>query len=345
MESVLVTGGAGYIGSHTAKLLARSGFRAVVLDNLSRGHAESVKWGPLVEGDIADASLVKRVVREFGIRAAMHFAALAYVDESVRNPRDYFRNNVKGSLNLFDALVDSGVRHIVFSSTCATYGIPESVPISESNAQRPVNPYGESKLFVERVLEWYGKAYGLSWTALRYFNAAGADEDGEIGEDHDPETHIIPRAILAALGSVPELQVFGTDYPTADGTAVRDYIHVTDLAKAHVLALTHLLNGGESQAINLGTGTGHSVLEVIRAVEGISGLRVPRRIANRRPGDPPMLVASNARASEVLGWSPKHSDLETMVRTAWVWQKSREMRDRVQQLSSQNFVLVEQKSS
>jgi UDP-arabinose 4-epimerase len=345
MESVLVTGGAGYIGSHTAKLLARSGFRPVVLDNLTRGHAESVQWGPLVKGDIADASLVKRVVREYGIQAALHFAALAYVDESVRNPRNYFQNNVTGSLNLLDALVDSGVRHVVFSSTCATYGIPESVPISESNAQRPVNPYGESKLFVERVLEWYGKAYGLNWTALRYFNAAGADEDGEIGEDHDPETHIIPRAILAALGSVPELQVFGTDYPTADGTAVRDYIHVTDLAEAHVLALKHLLNGGKSQAINLGTGTGHSVLEVIRAVEGISGLRVPRRIADRRPGDPPMLVASNARASEVLGWSPKHSDLETMVRTAWAWEKSREMRYRVQQLSSQNFVLVEQKSS
>ena len=334
MESVLVTGGAGYIGSHAAKVLARSGFRPVVLDNLTRGHAESVKWGPLVEGDIADGSLVRTVVRQYSIRAAMHFAALAYVDESVRSPRNYFQNNVQGSLNLFDALVDSGVRNIVFSSTCATYGIPESVPISESNVQRPVNPYGESKLFVERVLDWYGKAYGLNWSALRYFNAAGADEDGEIGEDHDPETHIIPRAILAALGSVPELQVFGTDYPTPDGTAVRDYIHVTDLAEAHVLALKHLLNGGESQAINLGTGTGHSVMEVIRAVEELSGLRVPRRIADRRPGDPPMLVASNARASEILGWSPKHSDLETIVRTAWAWQKSREMRNKVEQLSS-----------
>jgi UDP-arabinose 4-epimerase len=241
--SVLVTGGAGYIGSHTAKRLARAGFRPVVLDNLSRGHAHAVKWGPFICGDLADSALIRRVMEEHSIQAILHFAAFAYVGESMSAPRNYFANNVSNTLNLLDVAVDLGVKNVVFSSTCATYGIPEIMPISEDEKQRPVNPYGEAKLFIERVLHWYAQAYGLRWVVLRYFNAAGADSEGEIGEDHEPETHLIPRAIQAALGELPSVDIYGTDYPTPDGTAVRDYIHVMDLADAHVLALQHLLGG------------------------------------------------------------------------------------------------------
>jgi UDP-glucose-4-epimerase GalE len=314
---VLVTGGAGYIGSHAAKGLARSGFEPVVLDNFSTGHRHAVKWGPVIEGDLADAGLVRRALTDQGIGAILHFAASAYVGESMESPRKYFRNNVANTLNLLEAAMDAGVGYLVFSSSCATYGIPERTPIPEGHSQRPINPYGESKLMVERILRWYGEAYGLSWMALRYFNAAGADPDGELAEEHSPETHLIPLAIHAALGQHRSLSVYGADYPTPDGTAIRDYIHVTDLADAHVLALEHLLAGGESSPLNLGTGKGTSVREICLAVSRVTGRPVPVQEAGRRPGDPPALVAEASRGGEVLGWQPQYSDLETIIETAW----------------------------
>src|SRR5438874_2844608 len=268
---VLVTGGAGYIGSHTAKLLARSGFEPVVLDNLSTGHRWAVKWGPMIEGDLSDAGLIREVIGAYKVRAVIHFAASAYVGESMKSPRKYFRNNVANALNLLESLIDMGVGYVVFSSTCSTYGIPRKVPISESHFQDPINPYGESKRMVERLLHWYGTAYGLRYMALRYFNAAGADPDGEIGEEHEPETHLIPLILRAALGRGKPVEIYGTDYPTRDGTAIRDYIHVSDLADAHVRALRDLDAGGASAALNLGIGQGHSVREVIAAVERIGG--------------------------------------------------------------------------
>jgi len=316
---VLVTGGAGYIGSHTCKALAQAGYLPVTIDNFVYGHDWAVKWGPLEEGDIGDPEFVERVIREHRIEAVVHFAAYAYVGESMSEPAMYFRNNVINSLRLLDAMQGCGVQNIVFSSTCATYGMPEEVPIGEEHPQKPVNPYGESKLFIERAMHWHGNAYGLRSVALRYFNAAGADPDGELGEDHDPECHLIPLAITAALGKGHELRVFGNDYPTLDGTAVRDYVHVTDLAQAHVKALDYLTRGGTSTALNLGTGAGHSVREVIAAVERASGRRVPMREAPRRAGDPPLLIAAPGRAREVLGWEPKLSDVDTIVTTALRW--------------------------
>src|SRR5437870_2913834 len=320
---VLVTGGAGYIGSHTAKVLARSGFEPIVLDNLSTGHRGAVKWGPLVEGDISDSELIREVIETHRIQAVVHFAGLAYVGESVRRPRQYFETNVSGTLKLLDAMADMWVKHVVFSSSCATYGIPASVPIREDQLQNPINPYGESKRMVERILAWYGEAYGLRWTALRYFNAAGADPDGELGEKHSPETHLIPLAIQAALGEKPALEIYGTDYLTPDHTAIRDYTHVRDLAEAHVTALRHMLKSPENAAVNLGTGKGHSVRQVVAAVERVSGRRVLVREAQRRPGDPPELVADPAKARELLGWKPRHSSLENIVQTAWNWHNSR----------------------
>ena len=320
--SILVTGGAGYIGSHAAKALAAAGFCPVVLDDLSRGHVDAVKWGPFVSADIGDSTLVRRIIEKYEINAVLHFAASAYVGESMSSPRTYFLNNVRNTLNFLEAVADSGVNQIVFSSTCATYGIPEALPVGEEHPQRPVSPYGESKLFVERVLHWYAQAYGLRWMILRYFNAAGADPEGEVGEQHDPETHLLPRAIQAALGRLPEIEIFGNDYDTPDGTTVRDYVHVSDLADAHVLALQHLQCGGPNCVLNLGTGRGHSVLEVIEAIEKLSGRKVPVRIRARREGDPPVLVARSSRAVELLDWSPRQSSLETIVRTALRWQES-----------------------
>ena len=317
--SILIVGGAGYIGSHTAKRVARAGLTPVVFDNLEYGHRSAVKWGPFVEGDLADSPLIERVLREYEITSVIHFAAYAYVGESVANPRKYFRNNVVCTLNLLDAMVDAGVREIVFSSTCATYGEPHEVPISENHPQTPVNPYGESKLAVEKILHWYAGAYGMHFAALRYFNAAGADPDGELGEDHDPETHLIPLAIAAALGRGSELSIFGSDYPTPDGTAVRDYIHVVYLAEAHWLALRHLAKSSENLRLNLGTGRGHSVKEVIAAVEKIGGRKVPSRQAPRRAGDPPALVADAREAAKVLGWRPEYPELETIVEHAFRW--------------------------
>jgi UDP-arabinose 4-epimerase len=316
---ILVTGGAGYIGSQTAKTLSEAGFEPVVLDNLSTGHRWAVRWGPFVQGDIGDRVLVRQVLQEFDIRAVVHFAASAYVGESVHEPRTYFHNNVVNTLALLDGMMDAGVERIVFSSTCATYGIPESMPIREELPQRPVNPYGNSKLFVEQVLRAYAHAYGLRWLALRYFNAAGADPDGELGEHHDPETHLLPIVIDAALGRRGPVDIFGNDYPTQDGTAVRDFIHVADLADAHVRALNRLLQSGESVALNLGTGYGHSVREVVRVVERVGRRSVPVRYAPRRAGDPPALVADASRAGSVLGWEPRFADLTAIVRTAWDW--------------------------
>jgi UDP-arabinose 4-epimerase len=324
--SVLVTGGAGYIGSHACKALARAGFRPIAYDNLVYGHTGAVKWGPLVDGDIADGPRLRAVLSAERVVAVMHFAAFAYVGESMSDPARYFRNNVAGTFSLLDAMRDVGVNRMVFSSTCATYGIPGEVPISESTPQRPVNPYGESKLMVERVLEWYDRAYETKSVCLRYFNAAGADLDGEIGENHDPETHLIPLAIKAALGQAPALNLFGTDYPTPDGTAIRDFIHVEDLAEAHVQALRYLLHGGASLKLNLGTGTGHTVREVIRAVERATGRPVPVIEAPRRAGDPPALVADASQARLKLDWAPTRSDLETIVSSALRWHQRPEDR-------------------
>jgi UDP-arabinose 4-epimerase len=318
-NTVLVTGGAGYIGSHACKALARAGYLPVAYDNLLNGHREAVRWGPLVQGELADASFLAATFERFDIAAVMHFAAFAYVGESVEQPGRYFRNNVAGSLTLLETMRSAGVSRIVFSSTCATYGIPEQVPISESALQQPVNPYGESKLMVERMLHWFGSAHGFAYAALRYFNAAGADPEGEIGESHEPETHLIPLVLGAISGHSPHIDVFGTDYPTPDGTAIRDYIHVQDLADAHVRALRLLQKGGPSIKVNLGTGTGHSVREVIEAAERITGRPAPLRETARRPGDPPVLVADPSHAREVLGWLPQHSDLDNIICTAWAW--------------------------
>jgi UDP-arabinose 4-epimerase len=320
--NVLVTGGAGYIGSHACKALAAAGHTPVTLDNFVYGHHWAVKWGPLVEGDLADRKLLRKTLREHRIDAVMHFAAFASVGESMQDPGKYFRNNVRNTINLLDAMVEEGVKHIVFSSTCATYGMPESGSIAEDHPQRPVNPYGESKLFVERALHWYGAAHGIRSAVLRYFNAAGADPDGEIGEVHDPETHLIPLVIEAALGQRSEVQIFGTDYLTADGSAVRDYVHVTDLAAAHVKAIDSITQGTESFAVNLGTGQGHSVREVIEMVERVSGRTVNARECERRPGDPPALVAKPGLALELLDWTPCYSELETIVATALQWHQS-----------------------
>ncbi len=317
--SVLVTGGAGYIGSHACKALAQAGFRPVTYDNLLHGHAEVVKWGPLVEGDIGDGRRLTETFREYGIAAVMHFAALINVGESMSHPERYFQNNTANSFTLLEAMRAAEVKHIVFSSTCATYGTPQRVPIDEDHPQSPVNAYGESKLMVEKALAWQARCHGLHYAALRYFNAAGADPEGETGENHDPETHLIPLVLQAALGLRPEIDIYGTDYPTADGTCIRDYIHVQDLAAAHVRAIEHLLTDGGALALNLGTGSGHSVREVIVAAERVTGRSVPYREMPRRDGDPASLVADPAKAQRILGWQPAVSDIDTIVETAWSW--------------------------
>ncbi|HEV2188174.1 MAG TPA: UDP-glucose 4-epimerase GalE [Stellaceae bacterium] len=319
-EAVLVTGGAGYIGSHACKALAAAGYIPVTYDNLSRGHRHAVRWGPLVEGDIADQATISATLKTHRITSVMHFAAFAYVGESGTDPALYYRNNVSGTLSLLDAMRAVEVDRIVFSSSCATYGLPDSVPIRETVPQLPVNPYGETKLAIERVLRWYRPAYGLRSVALRYFNAAGCDRGGEIGEEHDPETHLIPLVLRAALGTAPPVQVLGTDYPTPDGTAIRDYIHVDDLAAAHVRALQYLAAGGDSTAVNLATGNGYSVRQIIAAVTKAVGDAVPHREAPRRAGDPPALVADPSLAAEVLGWRAGCSDLNTIIKTALAWE-------------------------
>ncbi|SEQ72596.1 UDP-L-arabinose 4-epimerase [Faunimonas pinastri] len=313
---ILVTGGAGYIGSHTCKLLARQGYEPVTYDNLVTGNRDAVRWGPLVEGDIADGNRLCRAIVRYEPVALVHFAASAYVGESVTDPAKYYRNNVAGTLELLDCCRRSGLGRIIFSSSCATYGIPAALPIREDTPQRPINPYGRSKLMAEHMLGDYAAAYGLRYVALRYFNACGADPDGEIGEKHDPETHLIPRALMAAAGSVPHLSVFGDDYATADGTCVRDYIHVSDLAEAHFLAARHLLAGGDNLTVNLGAGRGISIREILQAVSRITARSVPVMMEPRRPGDPPALLADPDLARERLGFSARFSDIDTIVRTA-----------------------------
>jgi UDP-glucose-4-epimerase GalE len=315
---ILVTGGAGYIGSHASRTLSQPGYDVVVLDNLSAGHREAVKYGELVQGDIGDVSVVRQVLREHEISAVMHFAALLDVGASVRDPAGYYRNNVVGTLGLLEAMAAESVRLLVFSSTCATYGEPIETPIVETHPQHPINSYGETKLAVERALPHFERAYGIRSVALRYFNAAGADPDGEIGEDHTPEIHLIPRAIHAATGGEC-LQVFGDDYPTPDGTCLRDYIHVVDLADAHVKALEALSETARSTAYNLGTGTPHSVREVIDSVERVTGRRVPWTLGPRRAGDPAVLYAAPHKAQAELHWKPRFAALDSIVATAWRW--------------------------
>jgi len=318
---VLVTGGAGYIGSHTCKILAENGHEPVVFDNLSEGHRWAVKWGPLVVGDIADRALLATTMKAQAIEAVIHFAGSAYVGESMQQPMKYFANNTLGSMALLDAMMRVGVPRIVFSSSCVTYGLPARTPIDETHPTLPVSPYGESKLAVEKALRWLGDLGGLRWIALRYFNAAGADPEGELGEVHDPETHLIPLTLRAAAPGVYQLKVLGADYPTRDGTAIRDYVHVTDLARAHVFALAALKREGVNDVVNLGTGSGASVLDVVAAVEKVTGSRVRRAVAPRRAGDPAALVADASKAGRLLSWAPQRSDLETIVADAWQWQQ------------------------
>lgn len=317
-RTILVTGGAGYVGAHACKALARAGFTPVVFDNLSTGHRDFVRWGPLVEGDIRDHSTVLQAFRAYRPDAVLHFAACAYVGESVVDPQKYYDNNVTGSLSLLKAMLEVGCRSIVFSSSCAIYGEPEELPIGETAPKNPLSPYGASKLMVERLLSDYGCAYGLSSIALRYFNAAGADPDGELGELRDPETHLIPRAMMAILGHIEDFAVFGSDYDTPDGTAIRDYIHVSDLADAHVASLRRLLGGGRSGQFNLGTGQGYSVQQVLDAIAAETGVSL-RTIGRRREGDPAILVADASRSQAELGFAPALSDLSSVVRSAWTW--------------------------
>lgn len=322
-ETVLVTGGAGYIGSHTVRRLIRMGYGVVVLDNLARGHRWAVPSGvPLVVGDIADTANVAMVMKQFRVGSVIHFAAFSLVGESMTDPRSYYVNNVGGTLHLLDAMRVAGVERIVFSSTAAVYGEPAGIPIEENSALVPTNVYGRTKLTIEGILRDYGAAYGLRSVSLRYFNAAGADPDGGIGEDHDPETHLIPLVLQAASGRRPSISVFGTDYPTADGTCIRDYIHVNDLADAHVLALESLAR--QEQAVyNLGNGAGFSVRQIIETAERVVGHAIPTVLAGRRSGDPSVLVAGNRRACTELGWKPQLADLETIIRTAWQWEQHR----------------------
>jgi UDP-glucose-4-epimerase GalE len=320
-RSVLVTGGAGYIGSHTSKALSRAGYEVVVLDNLVAGHRGAVRYGELVEANTADVDAVRAALRRHQAFAVMHFAAFLNVGASVADPVGYYRNNVVGTLGVLEAMASESVRYFVFSSTCATYGEPIETPIDETHPQRPINSYGETKLAIEGALPHFERAYGIRWISLRYFNAAGADPDGELGEDHSPEIHVIPRTIAAATGG-PGLMVFGADYPTPDGTCLRDYVHVSDLADAHVLALEALVEVGKSGAYNLGTGHPHSVKEVIDAVQRVSGRQVPWTLAPRRSGDPAVLYAAAHKAQVELHWKPRFPDLDGIVRTAWHWHRT-----------------------
>lgn len=318
-EMILVTGGAGYIGSHINKMLAQKGYETVVFDNLVYGHPEAVGWGTLEIGDLSDPERLNEIFEKYEIEAVFHFAAYAYVGESVSEPSKYYNNNVANTIHLLDVMRKHQVKYLVFSSTCATYGIPERMPITENMEQKPINPYGASKLMIERILADYHKAYGLNYCCLRYFNAAGADPEGEIGESHDPETHLIPLILAAATGERNSIKVFGTDYPTKDGSCIRDYIHVTDLADAHLRAMDYLKKGGESTCMNLGNCIGNSVLEVIEAAKEITGRDMPVVLDERRAGDPPILVGSAKKAEELLGWKPKYGDIKVILEHAWKW--------------------------
>jgi len=316
---ILVTGGAGYIGSHTCKALAHQGHTVVVYDNLSTGHRELVRWGDFVYGDILDTQRLRSCIRQHQIEGIIHFAASAYVGESVVDPAKYFRNNVCGTLSILDAMRDEGVPYIVVSGTCAVYGSPEKMPITEDTPTNPINPYGASKLFMERMLADFEQAHGIRWMSLRYFNAAGCDPDGETGEWHDPETHLIPRVLMAAAGQLSELKIFGNDYPTPDGTCIRDYVHVTDLADAHLRAMDYLRREKLSQKLNLGTGHGISINDIVHIAENITGRTVPTTIADRRMGDPATLIADAEQAKYLLQWQARHSTPDVMLSTAWDW--------------------------
>lgn len=324
--TVLITGGAGYIGSHAVLALQRSGYEVIVLDNLVYGHrdlVETVLKTELIIGDTNDRALLDQLFSSRKIDAVMHFSAYAYVGESVTNPDKYYRNNVIGTLTLLEAMKEASINKFVFSSTCATYGIPQQVPIPEDHPQNPINPYGATKVMVERILSDFSVAYDLQSVWFRYFNAAGADPEGLLGEDHDPETHLIPLTLLAALGKRDSISIFGTDYPTPDGTCVRDYIHVTDLASAHILGLEYLLKGGKTTVFNLGNGSGFSVKEVIEATRKVTGKEIKAVECDRRPGDPPSLVGSSEKARQILGWNPQYADIETIITHAWQWHQKR----------------------
>ncbi|AFZ52961.1 UDP-glucose 4-epimerase GalE [Cyanobacterium aponinum] len=323
--AILITGGAGYIGSHTVKLLQNRDYDILVFDNLVYGHRDIVeKLGvSFIEGDLCDRTLLDDLFQEHNIEAVIHFAAYAYVGESVENPAKYYRNNVTYTLNLLEAMEKAGIRKIVFSSTCATYGIPEEVPIKETHPQNPINPYGYTKLVVEKMLSDFQRAYNWEYVAFRYFNAAGASSDGLIGEDHNPEPHLIPLILYAALGKRDSISILGDDYPTPDGTCIRDYIHVEDLAQAHLLGLEYLLDGGKSEVFNLGNGNGFSVKEVIKAAKKVTGKDFTVKNAPRRPGDPPILVGSSEKAKKILNWQPQYPDIETIISHAWQWHQSR----------------------
>ena len=323
---VFVTGGAGYIGSHTVLELQSAGFKVVVLDNLVHGHrdlVEDVLGAELIVGDIGDRALLDQLFSTYNVTAVIHFAAYAYVGESIASPAMYYRNNVAGTLTLLEAMNAAGIDKIVFSSTCATYGVPTSLPIEEDHPQHPINPYGVSKLTVERILCDFALAYSLRYVVFRYFNAAGADPAGRLGEDHTPETHLIPSVLQAAAGELDSVSIFGSDYPTPDGTCIRDYIHVSDLARAHVLGLVHLNNGGQPDVFNLGNGNGFSVREVIAAVRWVTRRHITVHSCPKRPGDPPSLVGSNVKAKSILGWQPEYRELIDIVTHAWNWHQIR----------------------
>ncbi|NYB51140.1 MAG: UDP-glucose 4-epimerase GalE [Methanobacteriaceae archaeon] len=318
---ILVTGGAGYIGSHANKELNRAGYDTVVLDNMSYGHQDFLKWGVLEEVDLADLVSLRKVFRKYTIDAVMHFAAFTYVGESVEDPEKYYLNNLKNTLNLLQVMNEFKVRKLVFSSTCATYGNPQEIPITENHPQNPISPYGKGKFMVEQVLADYNVAYDFRYVSLRYFNAAGADPEGDVGERHHPETHLIPLILDAAAGKREDIKIFGTDYPTDDGTCIRDYIHVTDLADAHIKALKYLEEGGQSEVFNLGNGNGFSVREVIEEAKKVTGKKIKATETERRPGDPPILVGSSEKARRILKWQPKYDDLNKIITTAWEWHK------------------------
>jgi len=318
---ILIVGGAGYIGSHINKELNKQGYKTVVFDSLIKGHKEAVKWGDFFQGDLENIEDIREVFKKYPIEAVLHFAAFIEVGESVKDPQKYYKNNVANTLNLFQVMLENDIKKIIFSSTAATFGNPQYSPIDEKHPQIPINPYGQAKLMVEKILSDYDLAYGLKSVALRYFNACGADLDGEIGENHSPESHLIPLILDAALGKREDIKIFGADYPTPDGTCVRDYIHVNDLAQAHILALKKLMDGGESDRFNLGNGSGFSVKQVIEVAKKVTGVDFKVTEAERRAGDPPELIADSKKAKEILKWEPKYFDLETIISSAWNWHK------------------------
>jgi len=315
---IFIVGGAGYIGSHVNKLLSNEGYKTLILDNLSKGHEEFVKWGKFIKGDLKDKRLLARIFKEYDINAVMHFAALTDVRESIQDPGSYYKNNVKNTLNLLDAMRENNVKKFIFSSTCAVYGNPLEIPITEDHPCNPISPYGRSKLMIENILEDYSRAYDFNYVSLRYFNAAGADPQTEIGEWHEPETHLIPIILDAAIGKRENVQIFGTDYPTPDGTCIRDYIHVMDLANAHYKAL-RLLEEDKSEIFNLGNGNGFSVKEIIETCKEITGEKIHTIESKKRPGDPPILIGSSKKAKRILRWRPEFADIKDIIETAWEW--------------------------